>query len=821
MMRESYPKEIKTTRMAKAKENVLNVEIQTISSGSVQNYQETTIKEPSSEDHGVIVTKTMKKRLKMKNVLWLMHPMRLEKVRKSMKNVKYVKTLGAICRTEVCTEVCASAIYPNKVVSEPGYNKQRQKTKTSREYTNYLLSAEDIYTGAKGTTEGRNHNRNKSKSWKIGEIKDKEVNMTARDSHDTLVCCLEITVEDCIMDSGASFHATYCKEELERFKLRSGKYKLDSKDVRYILGLKRMLISVGKLDEEGYHIGFRDQQWKVTKGSLVVARRNKHGSLFGMSMLASKGNITDVRKVDIYFCKRGGLGKQKNLSFIMSVKTRKLQSRSCDRYNANLQVKCLKFDNGGEYSRAESTGLCAEAPKMLWADSVSTTYLIYRIPYIPIGLRIPEEEWRGKDTSLAHLKAATQMKCDTAFGIRRVTRLSEAEILHLWTRFMEPENDSIVAEHGLSSKITQSPGGSSDTSEGSENSGSFEDSGRSDEEYSEDGASSKEGGSETPQRMVNQSYSEALSSKESVQWKKAINEEMVSLEKNQTCSLVRISAGKKASQRLWMFKVKEEQNGRKRYKARLVVKGFQQKRGVDYNEIFSPVVKMTTIRVLIFVEDSCNEEPCSDVHQVGDEREVEVLDSFNWPSSELITEDGVLPERGGAYHVVQIQWDRWSVTLEQVVCGCHSVRTGQELYTVQRIESARATLKAHLPYGMFLTHLFRHVMEHYPYLDNGIYNAVDRVMHPLALKQTWKPRSDRGKARHSVSSTSAHHNCGSSSHQGDDDEDDGASRISTPSPTTYLNSLKPLDYQQYDIPTSSKQNDDLLFERQTDLLNQT
>ncbi|GJW01032.1 hypothetical protein Tco_1556283 [Tanacetum coccineum] len=37
----------------------------------------------------------------------------------------------------------------------------------------------------------------------------------------------------------------------------------------------------------------------------------------------------------------------------------------------------------------------------------------------------------------------------------------------------------------------------------------------------------------------------------------------------------------------------------------------------------------------------------------------------------------------------------------------------------------------------------------------------------------------------------------------DDDEDDGASYASTPSPTNYLNSLKPLDYQQYDIPTSS------------------
>ncbi|GJR73545.1 hypothetical protein Tco_0085910 [Tanacetum coccineum] len=112
-------------------------------------------------------------------------------------------------------------------------------------------------------------------------------------------------------------------------------------------------------------------------------------------------------------------------------------------------------------------------------------------------------------------------------------------------------------------------------------------------------------------------------------------------------------------------------------------------------------------------------------------------------------------------------------------------------------------------------------MELYTHLDNGIYDVIERVMRPLALRQTRRPRSDRGKARHSVSSTSAHHNCGFSSHQGDDDEDDGASRASTPSPTTYLNSLKPLDYQQYEVLTSSEQNDDLLFERQTDLLNQT
>ncbi|GJT80450.1 hypothetical protein Tco_1054792 [Tanacetum coccineum] len=74
-------------------------------------------------------------------------------------------------------------------------------------------------------------------------------------------------------------------------------------------------------------------------------------------------------------------------------------------------------------------------------------------------------------------------------------------------------------------------------------------------------------------------------------------------------------------------------------------------------------------------------------------------------------------------------------------------------FFVKRIEYARANPTANLPYGMFLTRLYRHIMEVYPHLDNGIYDIVDRVMRPLALKQTWRPRSDCGKARHSVSSS--------------------------------------------------------------------
>ncbi|GKD40706.1 hypothetical protein Tco_1260913, partial [Tanacetum coccineum] len=102
----------------------------------------------------------------------------------------------------------------------------------------------------------------------------------------------------------------------------------------------------------------------------------------------------------------------------------------------------------------------------------------------------------------------------------------------------------------------------------------------------------------------------------------------------------------------------------------------------------------------------------------------------------------------------------------------------------------------------------------------GIYDIVDRVMRPLALKQTQRPRSDRGKARHFVSSLSSHHH-GTSSHQHDDDDDDvETSRASTPSPITYLNSFDPLNYQNYEMPSPSEQTNETLFERQTTLLNQ-
>ena len=108
-----------------------------------------------------------------------------------------------------------------------------------------------------------------------------------------------------------------------------------------------------------------------------------------------------------------------------------------------MKVKCLRSDNGGEYEKLEFKALCAAEgirlirtvpgkamqngiaermnktlneraksmrihcglPKTLWADAVSTTpYLINSGPLVPLGFKILEEVWTGKELKYSHLR---------------------------------------------------------------------------------------------------------------------------------------------------------------------------------------------------------------------------------------------------------------------------------------------------------------------------------------------------------------------------------------------------------------------------------
>ena len=72
------------------------------------------------------------------------------------------------------------------------------------------------------------------------------------------------------------------------------------------------------------------------------------------------------------------------------------------------------------------------------------------------------------------------------------------------------------------------------------------------------------------------------------------------MQDNHTYDLLKLPKGKRALKNKWVFRLKTEEHfSQPRYKERLVVKGFNQKKGVDFEDIFSPVVKMSSTRVVL------------------------------------------------------------------------------------------------------------------------------------------------------------------------------------------------------------------------------
>ena len=106
-----------------------------------------------------------------------------------------------------------------------------------------------------------------------------------------------------------------------------------------------------------------------------------------------------------------------------------------------------------------------------------------------------------------------------------------------------------------------------------------------------------------------ESYQEAQECEQKEQWLIAMQDEMDALQKNHTYDLVELPEGRKALKNKWVFRLKtQEQCSQPKYKARLVVKDFGQKQGIDFEEIFSPVVKMSSICVALGIAASLDLE---------------------------------------------------------------------------------------------------------------------------------------------------------------------------------------------------------------------
>ena len=126
------------------------------------------------------------------------------------------------------------------------------------------------------------------------------------------------------------------------------------KDVRYIPGLKKNLISIGQLDSTGYATKLGKSSWKIMKGTTVVARDTKsrtlytttgcmniaavaesashsslwhnrlgHMSMKGMKMLVAKEVLEGLKSVDVGRCENYVMSKQKRVSFTRTTREMK------------------------------------------------------------------------------------------------------------------------------------------------------------------------------------------------------------------------------------------------------------------------------------------------------------------------------------------------------------------------------------------------------------------------------------------------------------------------------------------------------------------
>ncbi|RVW83896.1 Retrovirus-related Pol polyprotein from transposon TNT 1-94 [Vitis vinifera] len=418
---------------------------------------------------------------------------------------------------------------------------------------------------ARRMTVSNSTRKEKLKQCKIPKKKNEDdfANAVTEEVHDALLLAVDSPLDDWVFDSGASFHTTSYREIIQNYVAGDfGKVYLadglaldvvDLGDVRILLpngsiwslekvrhipDLRRNLISVGQLDDEGHAILFVGVADASTDTSLWH-RRLGHMSEKWMKILLSKGKLLELKtpkaeKLELVHTDLWGPSPVASLGGSRSNNGGEYIDGGFSEYCVAQGIRMEKTIPGTPQQNgvaelmnrtlnehARSMRLHDGLPKTFWADAINTAaYLINRGPSVPMEFRLPEKVWSDKEGEEDKENVNSQVDLSTLV----------AEVRRFSKNIKPPQRYSPVLNY-----LLLTDGGEPEC------------------------------------------YDEALQDENSSKWKLAMKNEMDSLLGNQTRELTEFSVGKKALHNKWGYRIKNEHDGSKRYKARLVVKGFQQK----------------------------------------------------------------------------------------------------------------------------------------------------------------------------------------------------------------------------------------------------
>uniref|UniRef100_A0A2N9EER7 CCHC-type domain-containing protein n=1 Tax=Fagus sylvatica TaxID=28930 RepID=A0A2N9EER7_FAGSY len=270
--------------------------------------------------------------------------------------------------------------------------------------------------------------------------------------------------------------------------------------------------------------------------------------------------------------------------------------------------------------------LNAELPKIFWAEAVDMAcYIINRSPRVALDGKVAEEVWTGQEVDYSfmrifgcpayvHISGEDRSKLDPKskkcifLGFKKGVKGYK-----LWDPVAQKvviSRDVVFDEKSMTKAFKEEK---SQAAENSNNIGRStvqveldELESQSDEEPHSNDQEQDSTRSDRPKRNKRPPVRKQLKALKRIKWMEAMVEENESLSKNKTWELTELPKGKKPIGCKWVFKKKEavsEKEG-ERFKARLVAKGYSQRHGIDYDEVFSPVVRHTSIRaVLALVAD--------------------------------------------------------------------------------------------------------------------------------------------------------------------------------------------------------------------------